>query len=439
MITPLPMPDELDRSYLGRLIRMNGLRSEKDAMSLIGQWARTSEFPHRKLTRIELLSLAADMDLPEFACRHTTLPLRRSITSYRSDMAHGSIANQSMLRLTGMRVARPGAYFCVDCISTDQETSGMSYWRRDHQLPGVSMCSKHFKPLRYVDNNEAFLKAPSHFISNSNVVDEMWATSMQKNPGIQKFLAISRGLLGNHKPLDVKSVRVLLCKHTNAKGWSTKNGKCNKPLLSDQVAMAFPREWLSTVFLVLVDKKPGVKMHQMDGVLYLSTSASSVIPYILACCLLFNSADEALQALLMPSIDITKPRQRSTPPPVDANELRGAYIRAKGQHALVLTEMSADNRMVLIKLRGLGLPNLSSINQQSALVAATSFFVDKKSSAESADLGGIPLETLEDFIRQGGSELAATLLEIRAPQRGPGTGVLRVRPLTPHEAVATIG
>ena len=346
-----------------------------------------------------------------------------------------------MLRMTGMRVARRGAYFCICCVKSDHESYGMSYWRRDHQLPGVALCAKHLRPLRYVDSNEAFLEAPSIFVDQSHVVSEVWASLNQAHPGIRLFLAISRELLDGNKPIDVKIARIVLRDLASERGWCTynaKKGKNIKPLLSDQVLMKFPRDWLLTVFPVLADKEPGIKLDQMDGVLYLSTSASSVTPYILACCLLFDSAEEALRALRATDIAAPEPRNRSAPMLRPADELRAAYIRAQGQYALIASEMAGDSRSSLNQIEAMGLPNLSGRGRQSALVAATEFFINKKSVAESASLGGVTSEVLENLIRQSGSELAAALTDMNAPQRGSSTGVLRVKPRTPFEAGTTV-
>lgn len=438
MIALSPLPDELDRAYLGRLMRMNGLRSELEIVNLMAQWANVPPPSRHGVCCLELLCRAAHMELTQFVCRHTTLPLRRSFTSYFPDLAHGSPEGQSMLRMTGMRFARPCAYLCVDCVKSDIATYGMSYWRRDHQLPGVVLCTKHLRPLRYVDNNDVFLEPPSRFVDNSHEVGEAWARLNQHHSGIQRFLAISRELLDRDKPIDVKTARFVLHERANERGWCTHASKSTKPLLSDQVLANFPRDWLSTIFPVLADKKPSITLNQMDGVLYLSTSASSVTPYILACCVLFESADEALNALTTPRSKTVAPRRRQAITPIDTGELRAAYIAAKGQYALILPEFSGSRRAIVNGLEAIGLPNLSGRDGQSLLAAATAFFVKKRSLADSAALGGIELDALEHIIRQGGAHLAAALTDISAPPTGPGTGVLRVKPKTPAEAGATI-
>jgi hypothetical protein len=432
MIALLPLPDELDRSYLGRLLRINGLRTEEEIVNLLAQWANVAEYSRREICCLDLLGRAAHMELPQFVRRHTTLPLRRAITSYMPDLAHGSPASQSMLRMTGMRLARPAAYFCVECIGSDQEIYGMSYWRRDHQLPGVTSCAEHRTALRYVDDAKAFLEAPSRFEANSHLVDEAWAQSDLEHSGIQRFLAISRQLINLDKPIDVKTARVVLRERASSRELCTHAYGTKKSLLSDQVLADFPKDWLATVFPALADKTPGAQLNQVDGVLYLSTSASSVTPYILACSVLFDSADEVLRAVSVAPTALRGTRRRQPIALIDDSELRSSYVRARGQYKAVMTDIPAGKRIVLARLRELGLPDLSSTDNHSVLVSAISFFLDKKSLAESAAQGGIGLEKFEDIIRQSGGSLTALLMEMRSPRRGRGTGVLRVKQLTPR-------
>lgn len=437
MITALlPLPDELDRSYLGRLLRINGVRTETEIVNLLAQRANVAEFSRREICCVDLLSRAAHMELPQFVRRHTTLPLRRSITSYLPDLAHGSPDSQSMLRMTGMRLARPGAYFCVACIDSDQKINGMSYWRRDHQLRGVTSCSIHLTVLRYVDDIKAFLEAPSRFVSDSHVVNDAWAKSDMEHPGVQRFLEISRKLISLEKPIDVKIARIVLRDRASAQGLCTHGGMSPKALLSDQIVADFPADWLATVVPALTEKAPGVQLNQVDGVLYLSTSASSVTPYILACSVLFDSADEALRAMRVAPAVSRRTRNCQPSPIIDDDELRSSYLLAKGQYKIVVNDMLEGKRVVLARLRELGFPDLSSGDDGSLLVSAIAFFVDKKPLAESAALGGIGLREIEDLIRTCGGKLPALLLEMQSPRRGPGTGVLRIKPLTPREVSA---
>jgi hypothetical protein len=103
---------------------------------------------------------------------------------------------------------------------------------------------------------------------------------------MRAFLEISFALLKSEKPFSVRCVSSLLKTQNKAFGFQTHAGKVKAPLLSDAVTSQFGREWLGTVLPPLAKKQEGTILSQMDGVLYLKNSASSVTVYILALSLL---------------------------------------------------------------------------------------------------------------------------------------------------------
>ena len=417
-------------------MRMNGVATEKDAVKLMCIWAGLAEKSRREVSCLELLSKVAGMELTQFVRQHSTLPLRRGITSYQPDLPHGSEVNRSMLWTTGMRLARTGTYCCEECIHEDQNIHGQSYWHREHQIPGLLWCPKHKTPLKYVDNESAFLRPPSEYLHNCQSVTETWANEALNNKAIQRYLKISFSLLESESPLDVKHVSPILKEIASALGFQVHNGTVKFPLLSDAVVNAFGRKWLAIVLPGLADKPEGKLLNQLDGVLYLTTSASSVSAYILACALLYKSADSALNALQSPQTIIKKSRKRSSR--IDRDELLSAYVQARGNYSTTALHISADKQAVIAMLRSTGLPNLIESAKQNSLRAAIAFFVEEQSLVQSAELGGISVEAMETLIRNSGYGLAHALREMQRPT-GRGTGVRRAQQLTPGEASSTDG
>ncbi|MFA6179958.1 MAG: hypothetical protein WC696_10140, partial [Candidatus Methylopumilus sp.] len=85
LIRPRPYPEELDRGYLGRVIRFNSVASEKEFTALASEWFRVADKSRREVSCLELLSKVAGLELQAFVAQHTTLPLRRGITSYQPE------------------------------------------------------------------------------------------------------------------------------------------------------------------------------------------------------------------------------------------------------------------------------------------------------------------------------------------------------------------
>lgn len=294
---PLPLPDELDRGFLGRVIRLNGFRNEKECVAELCRWVRLSDPDERALPCVMLLSRAAGMDTEAFTLRHTTLPFRRGITSYMPTVAHGCESNQTILRHSAMRLARHGAYFCRKCVEADQDFHGVSYWRREHQIPGALWCSKHASPLHYIEDEGAFLRTPAAFIDQCHAVDHALAEASVANPVVRCYLEISAGLLDRSVPLDVKDVARALTARARFRGLRTSKGGKTAPLLSDLLTETLDQRWLAMVFPDLARKAKGEVLSRLDGILYLSIAASSAVAYVLAASVLYDSPDEALKAV----------------------------------------------------------------------------------------------------------------------------------------------
>lgn len=437
LIRPAPFPDEIDRGYLGRVIRFNGAANEKEIDALMRAWGGVSDKSWREVSCLELLSKVAGMSVPEFAGQHTTLPFRRGITSYQPKLRHGCDSNRAMLWTSGMRLARTGAYFCEECAHADQRFHGQSYWRRELQIPGLLWCPKHSTPLMYLDDPLAFLRSPADSLSLCNTVPEDWAMDVMANKVIERYLEICFALLERSYPLDVKAVSTRLRIQASQRGFQTHGGPVKSPLLSDAVIEQCGRPWLATVMPALADKGQGTVSTKLDGVLYLKTSASSVISYALACAVLFDSADDAINSLLE-ACNSPRSDERPLNAVIDRDQLLSAYIQARGNYAEAARLLPGPSQAIARQLRSFGMPNLFETGNRSSLRAAVAFYIEERSLVESAALGGITLEVLGNMLRTSGCDFVRVLRDIHMPT-GRGTGIRRPRQLTPAEASAIEG
>lgn len=435
MITrPLPLPDELDRGYLGRVTRLNGFKDEKQCAAELSVWTGLAEQHERAVPCAMLLSRVAGMRTEDFARRHTTLPLRRGITSYVPTLAHGCESNDTILRNSGMRLARPGAYFCRACAEADQGFHGMSYWRREHQIPGALWCSKHDAPLSYVEDDRAFLEAPSAHFEQCHTVDDGLVEASAANLAVRRFLEICEGLLDRTAPIDVKDVASVLAGRARSRGLQTWAGKASAPLLSDLVADSFDAGWLAIVFPDLGKKRKGELLNRLDGVLYLRTSASSTVAYVLAATVLFDSADEALQALqsIGHQEEAAPMRKRSSSRP-DDEILRAAYVEMGGGHAAVAKLLTANYGAVSPRLDAMGLPKLISNGRGRVGAALRAFLLEGRSTADSAAIGGLSVDELESSIRTACAQFVQTLVLIESQEQSAKRTFRRTRQVAPHE------
>ena len=137
-----------------------------------------------------------------------------------------------------LRDSRPGAYLCTQCVQEDIGFHGMSYWRREHQLPGLYSCTKHSQPLGYVDAPNAFLQPPSTFYDSHHVVDSRWVAKLERSGPVQRYLSIAADLLARAKPLDERDVSRSAKARAAQLDLHTGRGVVERRLVSDRMRPA---------------------------------------------------------------------------------------------------------------------------------------------------------------------------------------------------------
>ncbi|MEW8203096.1 MAG: TniQ family protein [Candidatus Thiodiazotropha endolucinida] len=433
LLRPIPLPDELDRSYLGRVMRMNGKTKYKETLNLIAGWAGCKNEPGVRLPAVELLSMVAGAELQDFVCHHTTVPLWRSITSSLHELPHGDKGCRGLLQSYGMWTTRSGAYFCPDCVQDDLYAHGISYWYRKLQLPGLFWCPKHHIPLCYVDSKDAFLLPPHTYVDTAKPLDKQWVKSFQNNKEIQMFINISFELIERKAPLYSKSIALEFKKKLSQKKLRNFRGNRKNPLFSDLVLDLFDQEWLALTFPVIEHKKRGERMYQLDGLFYGKKAAPSATAFILAAVVLFDTVDDAIETMLASNIDqeleSVDDYHRTR---LDDDELRASYIHYGGDHAAVAEDVQRNRLSVAARLNTLGLPNLA-IRDGITQDFIEAFLVEGKPLSESMKVSGIDERGMERVLRILSVPFSSTMKYMKKSSATRGTINRKARSRVPHE------
>lgn len=304
MISPLPFPAELSDGVRGRFCCANQYQSWREgseslrARFLSGHPRRYEVRSHDAIPSALLLAAACGLHPKFFLQLHTLMPYALAFTECGVGVNHMGRQERWMIHLFGFcDRSRAEPALCVDCVAEDNRYWGFSYWRREHQLPGIEFCSKHGCPLRRVKGKRVFDSSPEFWVASSAARKESDVVSLRSNRVLRRFEEISIAFLDREKPIDrheaETKIRARLAVATISDTPSA------LPALERLAKDALPQYWLDQTLRQLGGE---AKETEHDELLDESTWSRHGLRYrkksfafILALALVFDDTDDALR------------------------------------------------------------------------------------------------------------------------------------------------
>lgn len=293
-----PFPEELERGYLGRLMRINGFSNERVFIRYAATACNLQPSMPNKAIALVVLSTLAGKTTEEFARFHTLLPFRRAITNNRSEVPFGSLLHPSLLGAAITRARRRIIFFCTECALEDLEFHGDSYWRRDHQIAGQVWCPKHRVALNFVTKQFDVLNPPHSFQSRAGQVENSLVNEAIKNPAVNRFLDMAGGLMHRKKPLPGIDAAIEIRTEAEKRCLYIYRRKDTQGLMSDFVRSSYPVSWLKKIAPELAVKTPNSSFDPIDAVLGRKRQEWSPLSYLLIAAAVYESSDAAIEKLM---------------------------------------------------------------------------------------------------------------------------------------------
>lgn len=207
-IAPTPQPSELIESTLIRAARLNGLEDSG------GFWpsGRTLKGDKSVLAIAERLLPGSGSDL---LLRHTLIPLQQAFVREATYQSHGRAWAFSP-HPTSTVIVPIEPRHCPRCLEDDLDWHGFSFYRRHHQIFGVTVCGQHATPLietqgsewRLLPSDPKYKNLPFHVLPEND-----------DTPIAHKFRAVTEDLLDLKCPVPVRDVSDKLRSMAAAKGF----------------------------------------------------------------------------------------------------------------------------------------------------------------------------------------------------------------------------
>ena len=409
-VAPEILPDELDCSYLGALLRLNGFAPTevKRANSIVASFFSAQE-PQSAWALYISLATISGLTQETFLTRHSMLPwndaLERQGSHYQCDVRY------KVERKLAIRLVRPGAAWCPSCALEDVKFHGRAFWRRRHQLPGVMHCDLHDVMLSREVGKNAFLKSPSYYAA-----DGAAAAPVASAADAEKRYADLLYQIGeNSIRLDEKALSKRLRDKLAAIADSTaeplkvlaERMRACSPAFLGEVLPKSAQSHLGPINLL----ETFVRKHYL----------SSLPPYLLLL-VLTEESQETLSSFMYNEAKAPPIKQvEVSREQVTHQDVLRAYIAEDGSHTRTARRLQVSLNAIERRLAEQGLPAMGEREFKSLWA----FLIEGRSFSESVAQSGLAMTKFESLVRVMASPFTETLA---AMSRGePVTGQVDLR------------
>lgn len=404
IVVPQPMPDEMARSVLGRIIRLNGLGSRQsiEAVKGLRRVARidTSEVG----STVGLIAHLLNRDPRDFVAHHTLYPWWIIVRLRNWVDADGRLRAASLPQT--IQPQRPYVSLCPDCVTEDLQFHGFSYWRRGHQVDGAYECLKHGVGLRHYCGVDMVQTFPSEAMAR-----EPLSVSSGLRAGERRFQRLFTDLGESQVSLSGPIAYSRLRRLAGTEREGSETGKARLKV-QEKLEELFSENWMREVVPSFCKTVPETLSPGLEGFFRHARLIGNGYALALAIALLNRDEDVfELFASCPADIEIKAGERRRAA--LTRQALARSYIRHKGKFAAFLPEMGAQRETCRAQLVAMGLPDLDG----QMLEAVRLLYTEDLSIAETIQRSGVELWRFEFVLKAAGVNLRQAI-EQMSDQKG---------------------
>jgi len=352
-----PLPDELGKAHAGRIAYLNALPGLEKLLHYTLGPAKNHLKRNEFRQQFHYLATQLAMKPEQYLAQHSMLPF---LYAYVGRKNTGQTYIPLILQWLKQADSPILQYVrsCPHCIEKQEADIGLSWWVRKHQIPGLDVCPQHKVPLIQVQRQNTFLHTPGVYLANSLCATE--SAPSWDHPTVSRYHEFALWLLSQPTRLHQKDLERCIKVRCDERDIviSTKN-PVQHSSLSLYVRSAFPVDWLTKHYPVLLDENYQGREVGIDAAFLGQGASGQVIAMILAS--LFENLTHLLSKL---EEEREHPlRRRSWSPQSVANTpIRSqeafvqAYIQANGQAGRLAALLGCHIEVIYRRLQRYGLP-----------------------------------------------------------------------------------
>lgn len=292
------MQNENFDGYFERFSICNGFKDAISANKFIKDNIRNTYPEFRYFTKVWYFSKIFNISMNQIIQKHTLLPLGRSLLY--SQLLYQS-EDESIFNIV-LRNALPNTqsshFFCRQCVNEDINYLGISYWRRDHALPGIEWCLKHNTLLEIAIEEGDIYKAPPSFYLENNLSEKFEASALlDQNHFLQRYFQLITDFFDLNFILDHNITKKVIVE----KLVSISKLHCQFYFYQDLhkfMDKELPYEWVKFHFPKLLNNSYPSQVNRFyRNILSGTYLGKTLINYLLMTAVIFDDSDEALNKL----------------------------------------------------------------------------------------------------------------------------------------------
>lgn len=401
-----PLEDELLQGWLGRIRSLNCLNSQKAAIALLQKMAReqdASSDSHADLIHCAASVLHASYE--HILNEHTLAPFFLSLKDLKTSKLGTKSPRHKQARERQVRIQLPNKApcYCAQCVREDIANTGYSYWRRQHQLPGMLWCQKHGDQLMIARSMQAFDHCP-HEVMNSYVDPRVSGCSDEQRSILDKYCRMVSEVLAQAPVIDSAAASEVLGNRARMAHLRISKVGTRKTV-SRRLHEVFPLWWLEEVFS-RVHWGKNEFISTIDGICSPKATRYTASSLSLVAALLYDRVEEAVADLMAPQ---RAPRRDLGFNFWASSEMLEAYVTHRGVVSRIAERFSVSPTTAKAGLMKQGLP---SFGKGGTEMAAAHMFLHGMPFAQACERYDVSAERLEAILRIGGSRLKAALDEM---------------------------
>lgn len=413
--TPLkicrPLPDEIIQGWRGRMRAANCMEKKEEIEELIAAHAcGVDKSAPDKTDFFQSAACVLNMPREQLLKQHTLMPFFNTLSELKANKPGTKSLKhkEASERHTPFKFGGKHPKYCWQCALEELLSSGYSYWKISHQIPGVLWCSNHGTHLLTATRRDAFNHCP-HEIMDEAINEKIRDLTLDQTELLKRYAFIANQILVQVPDIDSRTASITFGKMARCANLRfSKIG--TRSTVSNELMKRLPLWWLNEVSKVTWI--PNKYISSVDGICSPDATRYTTAMLSLLAALFYEDGELAVAEILKPTPCVQNKAAGSAF--WGSKKVLDEYIAQHGVVSRVAEQLSMPNSTTSFGLLTQGLPGLG---RSTAAIRAAHAFLSGESLEDACISHNALCDEVQTLLRISGIKLKNALDKIEGKAR----------------------